>query len=84
MASAIAYAELLHRAQLIYFVNAKVMALLIVATGWYLIVVTILSLIQTVIEDYFSRGQDHQAKPSLLHNFFSIMFLRRGKAGGAG
>ncbi|WP_022663857.1 amino acid ABC transporter permease [Desulfospira joergensenii] len=83
MASAIAYTELLHRAQLIYFVNAKVMELLIVATGWYLIVVTILSLIQTVIEDYFSRGQDHPSKRSLVQNFFHFMTLRRGKAGGA-
>ena len=83
MASAIAYAELLHRAQLIYFVNAKVMELLIVATGWYMIVVTILSVIQTLIEDHFSKGQSHAPQSSLVQNFFRLLIPTRGKSGGA-
>ncbi len=82
MASAIAYTELLHRAQLIYFVNAKVMELLIVAAGWYLIVVTILSLIQVFIESYFARGQSHAATPSLAENFWRMMTRRRVNPGG--
>jgi len=60
MASAIAYTELLHRAQLIYFINAKVMELLIVAASWYLIVVTVLTVIQSLIERRLSRGQNHE------------------------
>ncbi|SDP33960.1 amino acid ABC transporter permease [Desulforhopalus singaporensis] len=83
MASAIAYTELLHRAQMIYFVNAKVMELLIVATGWYLIVVTILSSLQTVIENRFAKGQTRNSAPSLLRNVVRIMSARRGMAGGA-
>lgn len=65
MASAIAFTELLHKAQIIYFVNAKVMELLIVATGWYLIVVTILSLIQVGIERRFDRGHAFSSQRSL-------------------
>ncbi|MCG8551993.1 MAG: amino acid ABC transporter permease [Desulfobacterales bacterium] len=72
MASAIAYAELLHRAQLIYFVNAKVMELLIVATAWYLIVVTLLSIAQTFIEDFFSRGRE-SGTPSFIWNFIGLL-----------
>ena len=81
MASAIAYAELLHRAQLIYFVNAKVMELLIVATAWYLIVVTLLSIAQTFIENYFSRGQRTE-KSSIVQNFVGILapWRKKGRA----
>jgi len=81
MASAIAYTELLHRAQLIYFVNAKVMELLIVATGWYIIVVTILSIIQSYIEDYYSRGQSHAPQRSVVQKFFRLLLARRGDGG---
>jgi polar amino acid transport system permease protein len=77
MASAIAYAELLHRAQLIYFVNAKVMELLMVAAGWYLIVVTILSVIQSYIERHFARGQSHDAAPSLATRLWRNVTQRR-------
>lgn len=82
MASAIAYAELLHRAQLIYFVNAKVMELLIVATAWYLIVVTLLSIAQTFVEDYFSRGQDRKNTNFLVHNFMQNIapWRKKGRA----
>lgn len=82
MASAIAFTELLHRAQLIYFVNAKVMELLIVATGWYIIVVTILSIIQTYIEDYFSKGERRDTQRSFVQSFIRLLVARRG-AGGA-
>ena len=79
MASAIAFTELLHRAQLIYFVNAKVMELLMVAAGWYLIVVTILSVIQSYIERYFSKGQSHEATPDVLTRFWRNITRKRQK-----
>ncbi|WP_338669032.1 amino acid ABC transporter permease [Pseudodesulfovibrio methanolicus] len=77
MASAIAFTELLHRAQLIYFVNAKVMELLIVATGWYLIVVTLLSFCQVGIERRFNRGHTFTARRSLLAVFKSNLLCRK-------
>ncbi|MFC4011654.1 amino acid ABC transporter permease [Nonomuraea purpurea] len=56
LASAIQYQEVLHSAQNVYYANNRVMELLFVATFWYLIVVTILSLGQMVVERRFSRG----------------------------
>ena len=56
LASVIQYAEILRNAQTIYFANARVIELLIVAAFWYLAVVTILSIGQYFIEKHFARG----------------------------
>ncbi|SQG00427.1 amino acid ABC transporter permease [Paucimonas lemoignei] len=56
LASVIQYSELLHNAQNIYYANARVMELLIVAGIWYLAVVTILTLGQGRLEKRFARG----------------------------
>lgn len=56
LASMIQYSELLYNAQNIYYANARVMELLFVAGIWYLIIVTILSFLQSRLERYFSRG----------------------------
>jgi polar amino acid transport system permease protein len=58
MASVIQYAEILRNAQHIYYANARVIELLMVASGWYLIVVTVLTLGQMVLERRFSRGHE--------------------------
>ena len=56
LASAIQFTEILHSAQNIYFVSGKVMELLFVATFWYVVVVSLLSIGQHFIEKRFSRG----------------------------
>lgn len=56
LASVIQYSEILHNAQIIYFANTRVLELLIVASIWYLAVVSILSIGQYYIERYFGRG----------------------------
>lgn len=56
LASVIQYSELLHNAQNIYYANARVMELLIVAGIWYLAVVTILTFGQSRLEKRFARG----------------------------
>lgn len=56
LASVIQYSELLHNAQNIYYANARVMELLIVAGIWYLAVVTVLSFGQSRLERYFAKG----------------------------
>lgn len=56
LASVIQYAEILHNAENIYYANARVIELLIVAGIWYLAVVTVLSLGQSRIEARFARG----------------------------
>jgi polar amino acid transport system permease protein len=56
LVSVIAYTELLYSVQLIYAANYKQIPLLIVASIWYLIVTTLLSIGQYFIERRFSRG----------------------------
>ncbi|HMC46119.1 MAG TPA: amino acid ABC transporter permease, partial [Caballeronia sp.] len=47
LASVIQYAEMLHNAENIYYANARVIELLMVAGIWYLVVVTVLSFMQS-------------------------------------
>ena len=56
VASVIGYAEILRNAQTIYYANARVIELLIVAAIWYLIVVTVLQIGQYFLERHFSKG----------------------------
>lgn len=48
--------ELFHQAQVIYSRNGTIIALLLVAAVWYLILITILSVAQHYIERYFAKG----------------------------
>lgn len=57
VASVIQYSEILRNAQTIYYANARVIELLIVAAGWYLIVVTLLQIGQYFLERYYSKGR---------------------------
>ncbi len=57
IASVIQFSEILRNAQTIYYANARVIELLIVAAGWYLIVVSILSLGQIFLERHFAKGR---------------------------
>ena len=57
VASVIQYSEILRNAQTIYYANARVMELLIVAAIWYLAVVTVLSIGQYFLERRFARGR---------------------------
>jgi polar amino acid transport system permease protein len=56
LASVIQYPELLHSAENIYYANSRVIELLIVAGLWYLLVVSILTPLQMLLERRFSRG----------------------------
>jgi polar amino acid transport system permease protein len=56
VASVIQFSEILRNAQAIYYANARVIELLIVAAGWYLIVVTLLSVGQFFLERHFAKG----------------------------
>jgi polar amino acid transport system permease protein len=63
VASVIQFSEILHNAQTIYFANARVIELLIVATVWYLAVVTVFSIGQYFLEKTFARSERRAAKP---------------------
>ncbi len=56
LASVIQYPEVLHAAENIYYANSRVIELLIVAGLWYLLVVSILTPLQILLERFFSRG----------------------------
>ena len=52
----LAMPELFYTVQIIYHRNLEVIPLLMVATVWYLIILTVLSAIQLHIERYYARG----------------------------
>jgi polar amino acid transport system permease protein len=56
LVSVIAVPELLYASQLIYAVNYRTIQLLIVASLWYLIVTTVLTIGQHYLERHFARG----------------------------
>ena len=56
LVSVIAYTELLYAAQLIYAVNYRTIPLLIVASLWYLLVTSVLTVGQVFVERHFRRG----------------------------
>ena len=56
LASVIQFSEILHNAQIIYYANTRVLELLLVASFWYLVVVSVLSVIQQRIERHYGRG----------------------------
>ena len=56
LVSVIASTDLLYSVQLIYAVNYRTIPLLIVASIWYLIVTTVLSIGQYYVERRFGRG----------------------------
>ena len=56
LASVIQYPEVLHAAENIYYANSRVIELLIVAGLWYLLVVSILTPLQMLLEWRFAKG----------------------------
>jgi len=64
VASVIQYAEVLHNAQTIYYANARVIELLLVATVWYLAVVSVFSVGQHFLEKFFARSQGRRQVPA--------------------
>lgn len=56
IASVIQFAEVVRNAQTIYYANARVIELLIVAAIWYLFLVSILTVGQYFLEKAFSKG----------------------------
>jgi polar amino acid transport system permease protein len=61
LASIIGFSDLLHNAQDVYYNNVRVIELLSVAGFWYLMVVTVLSVGQSMLERRFGRG--HAGRP---------------------
>ncbi|WP_221583846.1 amino acid ABC transporter permease [Microbacterium sp. G2-8] len=56
LVSVIAMGDLLHAVQVIYNRTYEVVPMLVVAVIWYLVVVTVLTIVQRRVEDHFGRG----------------------------
>ncbi|MHA7868069.1 MAG: amino acid ABC transporter permease [Salipiger thiooxidans] len=65
LASVVALGELMHSVETIYSRTFQTMPMLIVAALWYLILVSILSVVQYYIERHYSRGWKTQANAAL-------------------
>jgi polar amino acid transport system permease protein len=64
LASVITVTELLFAVQLIYSVNFKTIPLLIVASIWYLIVTSLLTVGQYYVERHYARGSARELPPT--------------------
>jgi len=71
--------DLLYSAQLIYATNYKTIQLLIVASIWYLVVTTILSIGQFYIERHYGRGSVREAAPTLLQRIRAGVWPRHAE-----
>ena len=56
LASLVSYPELVNRAQSLYFVNGRVMEILLVVAFWYLIATSVMSVGQYYLERYYGRS----------------------------
>ncbi|MFI9009366.1 amino acid ABC transporter permease [Actinosynnema sp. NPDC053489] len=54
--SVMAIGELFYQVQVIYGRNARVVALLMVATAWYIALTTLLSVVQHYVEKHYAKG----------------------------
>jgi polar amino acid transport system permease protein len=54
--SVVAIGELFYQVQVIYGRNARVVALLMVATAWYIALTTLLSIVQHYVEKHYAKG----------------------------
>jgi polar amino acid transport system permease protein len=54
--SVVAIGELFYQVQVIYGRNGRVIPLLLVATFWYIVLTSVLSVAQYYVERHFSRG----------------------------
>ncbi len=77
MVYVLALPELFYTVQVIYRRNLEVIPLLMVATAWYLVIMTVLSVVQHYIERYFSKGALRNPKPLPLQAFFTRLRAHR-------
>ena len=78
LVSVIAVAELTYSAELIYSVNYRTIQLLIVASLWYLIVTTVLTIGQHYVERYFGRGATREVPVTAVQRLRANIGLRHG------
>jgi polar amino acid transport system permease protein len=80
LVSVIALPELLYSAQLIYQQNFQTIPLLMVASIWYLVVTSILSVIQGYVERHYGRGLTVRSENLTLRTLIGQWRTRRRQA----
>jgi polar amino acid transport system permease protein len=77
----IAVSELLYTVTLIYSVNYKTIPLLIVASIWYLVATTVLSIGQYFLERHYGRGGPGEQSRTLTQRLRTGVFARHDESG---
>jgi polar amino acid transport system permease protein len=72
LASVIAVQDLLYSAQIIYGRNFKTIQLLLVASIWYLIVTSVLTIGQYYLERHFAKGSTRSLPPTPIQHLRSL------------
>ncbi|GGX59730.1 hypothetical protein GCM10010358_12780 [Streptomyces minutiscleroticus] len=72
--------ELFYQAQVIYGRNGRVIPLLLVATAWYVVLTSLLSVAQYYVERRFARGADRTPPPTPLRRARQFVRTLRGAA----
>ncbi|MFJ2114728.1 amino acid ABC transporter permease [Streptomyces sp. NPDC087850] len=84
--SVMAIGELFYQVQVIYGRNGRVVPLLMVATVWYILLTTLLSITQYYVERHFARGAERTPPPTPLQRARAFTHRMRATAttGGIG
>ncbi|HWV20257.1 MAG TPA: amino acid ABC transporter permease/ATP-binding protein [Devosia sp.] len=75
----LALPELFYTVQVIYRRNLEVIPLLMVATVWYLVIMTVLTSVQYFVEQHFAKGARREAGPTAIDRALRF-FARRPAA----
>ncbi|MFK0383471.1 amino acid ABC transporter permease/ATP-binding protein [Agrobacterium sp. NPDC090273] len=76
----LALPELFYTIQIIYRRNLEVIPLLMVATVWYLVILTVLSIVQHYIERHYARGALRNPPPSIFAALYRTIVPARTAA----
>lgn len=77
LVSVLAYTELLYAAQLIYSRTYETIPLLVVASLWYVVVTSVLTVGQYYLERHFGRGSTHELPATPLQRLRRALLGRR-------
>ncbi|MDQ7909546.1 amino acid ABC transporter permease [Phytohabitans sp. ZYX-F-186] len=69
--------ELFYQVQVIYNRNGRIIALLLVATIWYMIITSVLSILQYYVERYYAKGSTRVLLPTPLQRLRGFVLGRR-------
>ncbi|MEV7422191.1 amino acid ABC transporter permease [Streptomyces sp. NPDC091212] len=82
--SVMAIGELFYQVQVVYGRNGRVVPLLMVATAWYILLTTLLSLAQYYVERHFARGAERTPPPTPLQRARAFTIRMRAAAATGG